>query len=115
MNGFLEGAGSLAWDAINGVAWLFTSDVPELMLSLSLLLGALSVVVISLVLAGTQVPGTPSDAHGPDASGAARGAPARGGRGEADGQRGHHAQLGWTGGSTGLPRWSSSCRASSSG
>ena len=50
MSGFLEGVGSLAWDAINGVAWLFTSDVPELMLSLSLLLGALSVVVISLVL-----------------------------------------------------------------
>ncbi len=50
MSGFLEGVGSLAWDAINGVAWLFRSDVPELMLSLSLLLGALSVVVISLVL-----------------------------------------------------------------
>lgn len=50
MSGFFEGVGSLAWDAINGVAWLFTSEVPELMLSLSLLLGALSVVVISLVL-----------------------------------------------------------------
>ena len=50
MRGFLEGVGGLAWDAINGVAWLFTSAVPELMLSLSLLLGALSVVVISLVL-----------------------------------------------------------------
>ena len=50
MSGFLEGVGSLAWDALNGIAWLFTSDVPELMLSLSLLLGALSVVVLSLVL-----------------------------------------------------------------
>ena len=50
MTGFLEGVGSLAWDALNGIAWLFTSHVPELVLSLSLLLGALSVVVLSLVL-----------------------------------------------------------------
>ena len=50
MSGFLEGVGSLAWDALNGIAWLFTSAVPELVLSLSLLLGALSVVVLSLVL-----------------------------------------------------------------
>ena len=50
MSGFFESMGSLAWDALRGVAWLFTSDVPELALSLSLLLGALSVVVLSLVL-----------------------------------------------------------------